>query len=35
MVHAEGIWSGFGIGRSKMPMASQAVILGGNFRVGL
>ena len=35
MVPAEGIWSGFGIGRSQMPMAAQAVILGGNVRVGL
>ena len=35
MVPTEGIWSGFGIGRSQMPMAAQAVILGGNVRVGL
>lgn len=29
------IWSGFGIGRSQMPMVAQAFILGGNVRVGL
>ncbi|MDJ0684850.1 MAG: 3-keto-5-aminohexanoate cleavage protein [Alphaproteobacteria bacterium] len=28
-------WSGFGIGRLQMPMAAQAVILGGHIRVGL
>ena len=27
--------AGFGIGRTQMPMAAQAVILGGNVRVGL
>ena len=35
MVLAEGYWAGFGIGRHQMPMAAQAVILGGNVRVGL
>jgi uncharacterized protein (DUF849 family) len=29
------VWAGFGIGRDQMPMAAQAVILGGNVRVGL
>jgi uncharacterized protein (DUF849 family) len=29
------IWAGFGIGRQQMPMAAQAVLLGGNVRVGL
>ena len=29
------IWAGFGIGRAQMPMAAQAVLLGGNVRVGL
>ena len=28
-------WAGFGIGRSQMPMAAQAMLLGGNVRVGL
>lgn len=28
-------WSGFGIGRMQMPMVAQAVLLGGNCRVGL
>ena len=35
MIPEEGIWAGFGIGRNQMPMAAQAVILGGNVRVGL
>jgi len=29
------VWSGFGIGRMQMPMVAQAVLLGGNVRVGL
>jgi uncharacterized protein (DUF849 family) len=29
------IWAGFGIGRLQMPMVAQAVLLGGNVRVGL
>ena len=29
------IWAGFGIGRNEMPMVAQAVLLGGNARVGL
>jgi uncharacterized protein (DUF849 family) len=28
-------WAAFGIGRQQMPMAAQAVLLGGNVRVGL
>ena len=28
-------WAGFGIGRMEMPMVAQAVLLGGNVRVGL
>lgn len=35
MVPEGSIWSGFGIGRMQMPMVAQAVILGGNVRVGL
>ena len=29
------IWAGFGISRMEMPMVAQAVLLGGNVRVGL
>jgi cytochrome c biogenesis factor len=29
------IWAGFGIGPSQFPMAAQALLLGGNMRVGL
>jgi uncharacterized protein (DUF849 family) len=32
---ANCLWSGFGIGRMQMPMVAQAVLLGGNVRVGL
>ncbi|WP_460150417.1 beta-keto acid cleavage family enzyme [Pseudomonas sp. H2_A10] len=32
---ADAVWVGFGIGRMQMPMAAQAVLLGGNVRVGL
>ncbi|WP_394788351.1 3-keto-5-aminohexanoate cleavage protein [Rhodoferax sp.] len=32
---AGAIWAGFGIGRMQMPMVAQAVLLGGNVRVGL
>jgi len=28
-------WGGFGIGAMEMPMVAQAVLLGGNVRVGL
>lgn len=28
-------WAGFGVGRMEMPMVAQAVLLGGNVRVGL
>ncbi|MBU3739566.1 MAG: 3-keto-5-aminohexanoate cleavage protein [Rhodoferax sp.] len=29
------VWAGFGIGRAQMPMAAQAILLGGHVRVGL
>ena len=29
------VWAGFGIGRAQMAMVAQAVLLGGNVRVGL
>jgi uncharacterized protein (DUF849 family) len=29
------LWVGFGIARQQMPMVAQAVLLGGNVRVGL
>jgi uncharacterized protein (DUF849 family) len=29
------IWSAFGTGRAQMPMGAQAILLGGNIRVGL
>lgn len=29
------LWAGFGIGRMQLPMVAQAVLLGGNVRVGL
>jgi len=32
---AGATWAGFGIGRAQMPMAAQAVLLGGHVRVGL
>jgi uncharacterized protein (DUF849 family) len=32
---SDAIWAGFGIGRMQMPMVAQAVLLGGNVRVGL
>lgn len=28
-------WAAFGLGRMQMPMVAQAVLLGGNVRVGL
>jgi uncharacterized protein (DUF849 family) len=31
----EAIWASFGIARMQMPMVAQAVLLGGNVRVGL
>jgi len=31
----EALWSAFGVGRLQMPMVAQAVLLGGNVRVGL
>ncbi|KJB93540.1 NADPH dependend quinone reductase [Skermanella aerolata KACC 11604] len=35
MLPANSVWAGFGIGRMQMPMVAQAVLLGGNVRVGL
>ncbi|MEM7564411.1 MAG: 3-keto-5-aminohexanoate cleavage protein [Pseudomonadota bacterium] len=32
---SNAIWAGFGISRMQMPMVAQAVLLGGNVRVGL
>jgi len=32
---AGATWAGFGVGRMEMPMVAQAVLLGGNVRVGL
>ena len=32
---AEALWSAFGIGREQFPIVTQAVLLGGNVRVGL
>ena len=29
------LWSGFGLSRMEMPMVAQAMLLGGNVRVGL
>lgn len=31
----EAVWAGFGISRMQMPMVAQAMVLGGNVRVGL
>lgn len=31
----DAVWSGFAIGRMEMPMVAQAMLLGGNLRVGL
>lgn len=35
MLPANSTWASFGIGRLQMPMVAQAVLLGGNVRVGL
>jgi uncharacterized protein (DUF849 family) len=40
MAMADGLpaganWAGFGISRMQMPMVAQAMLLGGNVRVGL
>jgi uncharacterized protein (DUF849 family) len=35
MLPAGAFWAGFGISRMQMPMVAQAVLLGGNVRVGL
>ena len=32
---ADAVWAGFGISKMQMPMVAQAVLLGGNVRVGL
>lgn len=32
---ADAVWGGFAIGRMEMPMVAQAMLLGGNLRVGL
>ncbi len=32
---ADALWAGFGVARMEMPMVAQAVLLGGNVRVGL
>ena len=32
---ADAMWAGFGISKMQMPMVAQAVLLGGNVRVGL
>ena len=34
-VPAGATWAAFGIGRMQMPMAAQAILLGGHARVGL
>lgn len=35
LLPAGAVWAGFGISRAQMPMVAQAVLLGGNVRVGL
>ena len=35
LLPAGAVWASFGIGRAQMPMLAQAVLLGGNVRVGL
>ena len=35
MIPANANWAAFGISRAEMPMAAQAMLLGGNVRVGL
>jgi uncharacterized protein (DUF849 family) len=35
LLPANAIWAAFGIARQQMPMVAQAVLLGGNVRVGL
>ncbi len=35
LLPANAVWAGFGISRMEMPMVAQAVLLGGNVRVGL
>jgi len=35
MLPAGAVWASFGISRHQIPMAAQAVLMGGNVRVGL
>jgi uncharacterized protein (DUF849 family) len=35
LLPTDAVWAGFGIARQQMPMLAQAVLLGGNVRVGL
>lgn len=35
MLPSDARWAAFGLGRQQMPMVAQAVIMGGNVRVGL
>lgn len=35
LLPADAVWAAFGIARMQMPMVAQAVLLGGNVRVGL
>ncbi len=35
LLPANAVWTAFGISRMQMPMAAQAILLGGNVRVGL
>ncbi len=35
MLPSNANWAGFGISRMQMPMVAQAMLLGGNVRVGL
>lgn len=35
LLPVNAVWAGFGISRMEMPMVAQAVLLGGNVRVGL
>ena len=35
MLPSDAVWAGFGISRMQMPMVAQAMLLGGNVRVGL
>lgn len=35
LLPAGAVWTGFGVGRSALPMAAQSYLLGGNVRVGM